>query len=198
MNNTIDFNGTPLRLVPHEPDNGYRFYIADDGLIDGVMQGLRIAPNGVQTLVNASPKTTENSTDHYNAKRKQQYWHFANAFGYHKDILVHRAVYEAWSDTPIPPGHQIHHLTGITTDNRFDNLLCVSVEEHRKADARQKALRTLAPNGDLRLVPLDLMRELQDPRVTSNAAFDMALHSVVPAEQGKILPNCSPEPLRDV
>ena len=189
-NKIIMYEGVVLRLVPHEPDNGYRFYVSDDGTI-----GLRVSPKGVPTVVNAHADTSPNSL--HNAHRKQRYLKFNHVWCSRENILAARAVYEAWSDTPIPPGHQIHHLTGITTDNRFDNLLCVSVEEHRKADARQKALRTLAPNGDLRLVPLDLMRELQDPRVTSDATFDMAMHSVVPAALGKVLPDCEQEPNRD-
>lgn len=92
-----------------------------------------------------------------------------------------------------------HHLIPNKLDYRPVNLLCwLTREEHRIADARMHILQSLVPNGNLYLFPLDLMRELQDPRVTSDAAFDMALHSVVPAALGKILPDCTPEPLRDV
>ena len=181
MNNTIDFNGTPLRLVPHFPDNGYRFYVANDGLIDGVMQGLRIAPNGVQTLVNASPKTTENSTTHYNAIRKQQYWHFANAFGHHKDILVSHAVYRAWVGS-FDPDKNIDHLDGITTHNHYTNLEPVSIPENNR---RASILRAMRKTGlDPTTYTADQLRAI------------FRKHDVPPATT--VLPDCTPEPLRDI
>ena len=132
----IDYNGIPLHLVPHEPDNGNRFYVSNDGTL-----GLRIAPNGTETLLNATPTTCVNSSNKTDAKRKQRYLQFKDAFGYHKPILVSHAVYLAWSGKPILSGHQIHHLNGITTDNRLENLVCVSKPEHRLYDTVQSELR---------------------------------------------------------
>ena len=132
----IDYNGTPLHLVPHEPDNGYRFYMSRDGTI-----GLRIAPNGTESLQKAIPTTRENNSNKTNANRKQRYWQFRHPWNSDEHILVSHAVYLAWSGKPIPPDHQIHHLNGITTDNRLDNLVCVSKPEHRLYDIVQRELR---------------------------------------------------------
>ncbi len=164
------FNGTPLRLVPCEQDNGYRFFVSKDGKI-----GLRIAPSGVETLQNATAATCENCKVKYNANRKQRYLKYRHPWNTNKQILVSHAVYLAWSNKPIPPGHQIHHLNGITTDNCFDNLLCVLIPEHRIADNRQKALKIVVPDGDLYLFSYERLRELQDPRVTSDEQFQREL-----------------------
>ena len=164
------FNGTPLRLVPCEQDNGYRFFVSKDGKI-----GLRIAPSGVETLQNATAATCENCKVKYNANRKQRYLKYRHPWNTNKQILVSHAVYLAWSNKPIPPGHQIHHLNGITTDNCFDNLLCVLIPEHRIADNRQKALKTVVPDGDLYLFSYERLRELQDPRTMSDTDFQREL-----------------------
>ncbi len=164
------FNGTPLRLVPCEQDNGYRFFVSKDGKI-----GLRIAPSGVETLQNATAATCENCKVKYNANRKQRYLKYRHPWNTNKQIFVSHAVYLAWSNKPIPPGHQIHHLNGITTDNCFDNLLCVLIPEHRIADNRQKALKIVVPDGDLHLFSYERLRELQDPRVTSDEQFQREL-----------------------
>lgn len=173
---TILHEGTPLHLVPHYPDNGYRFYVAHDGRINGEMCGIRIAPNGKQTLVNANTTTWPNSTDLSNANRKQRYWHFKHAWGKNNGILVSHAVFLAWSGERIPLYHQIHHLNGITIDNCVENLLCVDIHEHyRISDVRQKALRTVVPDGDLTLIPYERLRQLQDPRVLNDEQFQAEL-----------------------
>ena len=165
------FNGTPLRLVPCEQDNGYRFFVSKDGKI-----GLRIAPSGVETMQNATTATCENCKVKYNANRKQRYLKYKHPWNTNKVLYVSRAVYLAWSGKPIPPYHQIHHLTGIVTDNNIDNLLCVSIfKEHRIADDRQKALKTVVPNGDLRGFDYAILRELQAPRTMSDADFQSRL-----------------------
>ena len=177
----LSFNGTELRIVPHEPDNGYRFYVSRDGTI-----GLRVAPNGTQRVVNAKTDSTPNCKVRYNANRKQRYLKFCDAFGYHKPIFVAHAVYRAWSGQPIPANHQIHHLTGVTTDNCIDNLLCVSIREHRPiADVRQKALKAVVPNGNLYLLPYNRLRELQDPHIFCDDTFAREL-AAVKAEYAKM------------
>ncbi len=171
---TILFEDTTLRLVPHYPDNGYRFYVSNDGKI-----GLRIAPDGTQTLVDGSPTTCVGCKVQSNANRVQRYLQFKHAFGSNKQILTSHAVYLAWSGQPIPPNHQIHHLTGIVTDNRFDNLLCVHFRRHYLvADKRQKALRTVVPDGDLYCFTYERLRELQDPDNLSDEQFQTELEAI--------------------
>lgn len=175
MNDFINFNGTLLRRIPHVPDNGYHFYVSCDGEI-----GLRVAPDGVQTVVNATPTTCANSTNQSNANRKQRYLQFKDAFGFHNPILVSHAVYLAWSGQRIPLYHQIHHLNGIVTDNYIDNLLCVLISEHyRIADVRQRALETIVPDGDLTCFSYQELRRLQDPRTLSDEDFRKELSKII-------------------
>lgn len=123
----FDFNGTPLRLVPHEPDNGYRFFISFDGTI-----GLRIAPNGVETKVAATTTTCENSKNPTDAKRTQRYLNFRDPWRTGEQILVSHAVYLAWVG-PIPEDADcLDHLNGCTTDNRWQNLEPVTFAENNR------------------------------------------------------------------
>lgn len=45
--------------------------------------------------------------------------------------FLHRAIWE-FHNGPIPKGHQIHHIDGDSGNNAIENLMCVSVKEHRK------------------------------------------------------------------
>ena len=175
MNDFINFNGTLLRRIPHAPDSGEQFYVSSDGKI-----GLHVAPDGVQTVVNATPTTCVNSTNQSNANRKQRYLQFKHAFGKDKHILVSHAVYLAWSGQRIPLYHQIHHLNGIVTDNYIDNLLCVLISQHyRIADVRQRALETIVPDGDLTCFSYQELRRLQDPRTLSDEDFRKELSKII-------------------
>ena len=169
MNQPLIFEDVEVRIVPRESIDGRTFYVSRDGT-----KGCNVMPNGAIKNCNATPITCPNSK--YNGTRKQHYLQFKDVFGHHKPILAAHAVYLAWSGKTIPPYHQIHHLSGIVTDNCLDNLLCLSKgKEHPIADARQRALKTVVPDGDLRLFPYDRLRYLQDPRTLSDADFQREL-----------------------
>ena len=134
---TYDFNGTPLRLVPHEPDNGYRLFVSFDGTI-----GLRIAPSGVETVIEGTYTTTENSQIQSDANRKQRYLQFKQAWGVREHILVSHAVYLAWVG-PIPEDADcIDHLNGCTTDNRWQNLEPVTFVENNRRSKYVRFMRS--------------------------------------------------------
>ena len=46
-----------------------------------------------------------------------------------KKEYFHKLVWEAWNG-PVPKGYCIHHLNGIVDDNRIQNLVCLSKEDH--------------------------------------------------------------------
>ena len=167
----FEFEGVEVRIVPRESIDGRTFYVSQDGT-----KGCNVMPNGSIKNCNDTPKTSPNSKD--DGRRKQHYLQFKDVFGYHKHILAAHAVYLAWSGKTIPPHHQIHHLTGIVIDNRFDNLQCLSVSEHRIADARQKALKTVVPEGNLNGFDYAILRELQDPRAMTDADFQSRLEYI--------------------
>ena len=143
-------DGVLLRLVPHEPDNGYRLYVSDDGTI-----GLRIAPNGVETVMEGKYTTTENSANPTNAKRKQRYLKFYHPWNTEEGILVSHAVYLAWVGPFDEPC--IDHLDGITTNNHWSNLDPVTYAENSR---RTKYLRVLRDCGfDPRIFTVSHLRE---------------------------------------
>ena len=155
MIHTLIFNGVTLRLVPHEPDKGYRLYVSHDGKI-----GLRIAPGGVETLLNARPTTTENCKNSTNAKRKQRYLTFHDVWGHHQDILVSHAVYLAWVGPIDKPC--IDHKNGITTDNRYPNLEPVTYRENARRTTILQGLRQVGI--DPAQLPFPVLDKYLDPK----------------------------------
>ena len=72
-----------------------------------------------------------------------------------------------------------HHLIPDVLNYRPANLLCwLTREQHAKADARQRALKKVVPDGDLHLFPYERLRELQDPRTMSDEDFQRELESL--------------------
>ena len=72
-----------------------------------------------------------------------------------------------------------HHLNPEVADFRPANLLCwLTRKQHAIADKRQRALKKLVP--DLRGFPIERLRTLQDPRVTSDEQFEYALEQLKP------------------
>jgi len=69
-----------------------------------------------------------------------------------------------------------HHLINDLTNYSADNLLCwLTREQHAVADARRRAMEAIVPEGDLTVIPYDVLRRLQDPRVLSDADFQSEL-----------------------
>jgi len=173
------FSCTPLSRVwlmghgfLHVPNRFDVPFWVKPGATQEQTRGYRIF-NGRGAFVNPAFTTSSNCKNQTNAKRKKRYLHFRKAFG-NVQILVSHAVYAAMSGHPVPEGYQVHHLNGITTDNRPENLVCLSKPEHRRYDAIQRALRVC---GRLEsMTPDEILAETQRQlrRFTINVeiAFD--------------------------
>jgi len=74
---------------------------------------------------------------------------------------------------------ECHHLNADLTDHRKDNILAwLHPDVHRIADARQRALRTVVPDGDLHVFSYERLRYLQDPRTLSDEEFQKELEII--------------------
>ena len=119
-NSSFLFNNVRVAYVATNPENGISLY-ANNG--QGGVVGVRVHPDGRKVLF---ATTRENSKNVYDAKRKQRYLNFRNAFGHKKHILASHAVYMAWRNKEIPAGMTIDHIDGCTTNNDVRNLRCIS------------------------------------------------------------------------
>ena len=151
------YDGTLLRLVPHDSHNGYLFYVSYDGKI-----GLRIAHSGIETQIYATPTTCENSTNSTDAKRAQRYLQFKHPWNSGENILVSHAVYLAWVGPIEKPC--IDHKNGVTTDNRYQNLEPVTYAENSRRAGILRGLRQLgiAPVS----LPFSVLDKYLDPAVS--------------------------------
>lgn len=118
------FNNVRVRYVATCPETNISFY-ANNG--QGGVVGVSVNPDERKVLKNATITTNENSRSGYNAKRKQQYLQFKDAFGRGKHILASHAVFVAWRMTKIPADMTIDHIDGCTTNNFIGNLRCISL-----------------------------------------------------------------------
>ena len=138
-------DGITLTLV-QKPEEKVQFYVSDDG-----RWGLAIYPNGNENWKPVQTTTFPNSKDQKDAKRKQRYYQFRHAWGKNKGILTHHAVLLAYvGPRPVDElgrPYQSHHLNGITSDNRADNLCWVSIADHPRYDHRQKIMMKILGNG---------------------------------------------------
>lgn len=67
-------------------------------------------------------------------------------------VFEHIYVWEQVHNQPLPEGYIIHHLNGIKTDNRPENLVAVSRSKHGKvefSEASKKRIRVLEANNRL-------------------------------------------------
>ena len=118
------FNNVEVRYVATNPENNISFYVNNG---QGGVIGVSVYLYGRKVLKNATTSTNENSRSGYDAKRKQRYLQFTNAFGFHKNFLASHAVYIAWRNKEIPAGMTIDHIDGCTTNNFIGNLRCISL-----------------------------------------------------------------------
>lgn len=70
-------------------------------------------------------------------------WHQKAGGHYKASISLHRAIWTVHRG-PIPPGFHIHHVNGDKSDNRLENLECLSHGEHSSRHCQEK----LAPHRE--------------------------------------------------
>ena len=113
------FNNVIVRYVATCPETGISFYINNG---QGGAIGVRVYPNEKKVLENASSVKNEKTYSH----GKKEYLFFKDAFGFHKAISASHAVYIAWRNKEIPAGMTIDHIDGVSLNNDFQNLRCIS------------------------------------------------------------------------
>ena len=143
------FNNVRVAYVGTNPENNISFYVNNG---QGGVIGVHVYPDGRKVLVDATTTTNENSRREYDAKRKQHYLQFKNAFGQRKNILASHAVYIAWRNKEIPAGMTIDHIDGCTTNNYIGNLRCISNAINSRDGGFLRKLR------DQGIAPADIRR----------------------------------------
>lgn len=50
---------------------------------------------------------------------------------------LHRDVWEYYSGEKVPKGYEVHHIDGNKLNNNYENLICISIKEHRALHKEQ-------------------------------------------------------------
>ena len=120
-----------MKLVPYKGQdthpNGVAFYVNNG---QGGVIGIRVYPDGRKVTVNPSTNITDGTKFPTMKRGGQRYLYFTHAWGagnsMGKAIYASHAVYTAWREKPIPAGMTIDHIDGVSQNNDFQNLRCIS------------------------------------------------------------------------
>ena len=169
---------------------GHEFIKVPSVFIDGKTLyynrlGYFVGQYGTRQLPTYPPTKRTPGRHIYNGKRGISHPSMRN-FG---NIQCHRLAAYALSQVTEAPTYVnkhgkrlkkvIHHLISEPLNFCADNLLFwLTGSEHHIADRRQKALAEVLPNGNLHLLTYDRLRKLQDPRVTTDEEFALALADI--------------------
>ena len=105
-------NNVPVHYVGTCPETGMSFYCS---LAHNY--GVRINDKtGVSTIINPHMR---------GGRSKKEYLNFDHAFGHHKHILIHQAVWMA-DEREMPVGWELDHINGDKRDNSLQNLRVVT------------------------------------------------------------------------
>ena len=105
-------NNVPVHYVGTCPETGMSFYCS---LAHNY--GVRINDKtGVSTIINPHMR---------GGRSKKEYLNFDHAFGHHKHILIHQAVWMA-DEREVPMGWELDHINGDKRDNSLQNLRVVT------------------------------------------------------------------------
>lgn len=139
-------DGTEVRLVPLERTAFRSLYCAADGRVFSFCR---------RYLYQLKPAITNYPCSKPNGRRKQVYLKLRQDYG---NILIHVAVALAWHGDPSnssvscgltakrsgsKAAYEVHHLNGITFDNRAANLIWLTPEQHKIYDQQLKNKKQL-------------------------------------------------------
>lgn len=54
--------------------------------------------------------------------------------------MLHKLIWEKWYGLPVPQGYHIHHINGDKSDNRIQNLQCVTQKAHNRFHTRGRSV----------------------------------------------------------
>ena len=118
-----------MKLVPYKGQdthpNGVAFYVNNG---QGGVIGVRVYPDGRKVTVNPFTNITDGTKFPTRRRYSQRYLRFRHAWGKGIAIYASHAVYTAWREKPIPAGMTIDHIDGVSLNNDFRNLRCISNE----------------------------------------------------------------------
>ncbi len=142
-------------------------------------QGYFMSANGVKVKPIFSPAMSKKGWKANNYKRgftHPRMRHFNNQ-------LAHRLMFETFADEPCPiyfdsKGNPykgiVHHVIENPYDIRMVNLMgWLTYKQHKIADKRRRALESVLP--DMYCVETAYLKELQDPRLTTDEEFQCVL-----------------------
>ena len=167
------------QLVPHEQADGYIRWGHPDGYF--------LKPDGTKATDNYSPASqganpNTQGGDYPQLRECRKKCH----------ILMALAFYGPRPIDPETGKHCVcHHLIKDRRNYRPANLIAwLTKSQHQEADRRQRLLIKTLPDGNLYALPYARLRELQDPRILSDAAFTSELEAIQArfAEMDKVNP----------
>ena len=105
-------NNVEVRYVGTCPETGISFYCS---MFHNY--GVRVCDKtGEKTIVNPAMR---------GGRRNHRYMNFNHAFGHHKHIFIHQAVWKA-AERTVPEGWELDHINGDKWDNSLPNLRIVT------------------------------------------------------------------------
>ena len=142
-------------------------------------EGYFMSAYGVKQTLTFSPVHRKKGSKANNGKRGLTHpymRHFGNR-------LAHRIMFETFADEPCPiyfdsKGNPykgiVHHVIENPLDIRMANLMgWLTYKQHQIADKRRRALEQILP--DMYCVETEYLKQLQDPRLTDDADFNLEL-----------------------
>ena len=155
-------------------------------------EGFFLSAQGTKLKPSHSPAKRKRGNKANNGKRGLVHPDFRKDYGY---VKCHRLMFATYADEPCPiyfdsKGQPykgiVHHVIENPYDIRMDNLMgWLTFQQHSIADKRRRALEKVLP--DMYCVQTSFLKELQDPRKTSDEQFDEELKRLQEKYQSSII-----------